>query len=229
VPRLARIQAAFDAAGNDGRSPTRVCELATDLIGVTGAGVMLRPGNVPLGSLCSSNGISDLIEQWQYTLGEGPGVDAYTLDHVVAEPDLAGPATPRWFAFTPRALEIGARAVFGFPLRESKARLGALSLYQDRPGPLDVDQLDDALAVADLIAHWVIETQATAPAGSVSEEIDAGSDFHSVVQNAAGMVSVQLGVSISEALIRIRAHAYGEDRVVREVAEDVVARKLRFS
>ena len=43
------------------------------------------------------------------------------------------------------------------------------------------------------------------------------------------MVSVQLGVSVTEALIRLRAYAFSHDRPLRDVAEDVVARRLRFS
>jgi hypothetical protein len=42
------------------------------------------------------------------------------------------------------------------------------------------------------------------------------------------MISVQLGVSIQEALLRLRAHAYGSERPLGEIAEDVVARRLRF-
>jgi hypothetical protein len=49
-----------------------------------------------------------------------------------------------------------------------------------------------------------------------------------VVHQATGMVSVQLGVSVEEALLRLRAHAYGSERPLGEVAEDVVARRLRF-
>ena len=229
MPRFARVQAALHAAVGNERTPNRLCEVATDLIGVTGAGVMLMSDDVPLGSLCSSNGISDLMEQWQYTLGEGPCVDAYTLDQVVAEPDLAEPMTPRWFAFTPRALDIGVRAVFGFPVRERTARLGALNLYLDRPGGLDTGQFADAAACAEVIARWVIDTQATAREGSLAEELDAASDFHYVVQNAAGMVSVQLGISVTDALVRIRAYAFSETRLVREVAEEIVARRLRLS
>ncbi len=76
---------------------------------------MLMSGDVPRGSLCSTNDVSQLIEDLQYTLGEGPCLDAYQQNRVVAEPDLADPVTRRWFAFTPPALEAGVRAVFGFP------------------------------------------------------------------------------------------------------------------
>ena len=85
------------------------------------------------------------------------------------------------------------RAVFGFPLRVGTVRLGALNLYRDPPGPLSDDQHADALVMADVAARWVLEAQAGAPPGAVAEELEAGADFHFVVHNAAGMVSVQRG------------------------------------
>ncbi len=223
--RLSRILAELDGA----QSSVRLCEVGTRVVGVSGAGVMLMAGDVPQGSLCTTNAVSGVIEELQFTLGEGPCVDAYHYDRVVLEPDLADPATPRWFGFTPRAVEAGARAVFGFPLRVGSVRLGALNLYQDRPGPLSDDQHADALVMADVVARWVLDAQAGAPPGGLAEELERGGDFHFVVHNAAGMVSVQLGVSVTEALIRLRAHAFSHDRVLDDVAEDVVARRLRLS
>jgi hypothetical protein len=43
------------------------------------------------------------------------------------------------------------------------------------------------------------------------------------------MITVQLGVSAAVALIRLRAHAFASDRRLRDVARDVVARRLRFA
>ena len=172
--------------------------------------------------------VSHLIEELRYTLGEGPCVDAYEQDRVVAEPDLADPVTRQWFAFTPPALAAGVRAVFGFPLRVGTVRLGALNLYRDWPGSLSDDQHADALVVADVAARWVLEAQAGAPADAMAKGLEIGADFHFVVHNAAGMVSVQQGVSVAEALIRLRAYAFSNDRPLAEVAEDVVARRLRL-
>ena len=42
------------------------------------------------------------------------------------------------------------------------------------------------------------------------------------------MISVQLGISVGEALIRLRSHAYAEERPIGEVAGDVVGRRLRL-
>jgi len=178
--------------------------------------------------LCATDEVSQLIEELQYSLGEGPCVDAHHQDKVVAEPDLADPVTRRWPAFTPPALQAGVRAVFGFPLRVGTVRLGALNLYRDLPGPLTGDQHADALVVADVAARWVLEAQAGAPPDTVAGELEAGADFHFAVHNAAGMVSVQEDISVTEALIRLRAFAFSSDRLLADVAEDVIARRLRL-
>jgi hypothetical protein len=93
---------------------------------------------------------------------------------------------------------------------------------------LSGDQHADALVVADVAARWVQEAQAGAPADVVAGELEAGADFHYAVHNAAGMVSVQEGISVTEALIRLRAFAFSSDRLLADVAEDVVARRLRL-
>jgi len=205
-----------------------MCEASADIIGATGGGIMLMSGDVPQGSLCTTDEVSTLIEELQYGLGEGPCVEAYHTDRVVLEPNLADPATPRWPAFTPPAVGAGARAVFAFPLRLGAVRLGALNLYRDRPAPLSDDQHADALVLADVITQWVLDMQAGAPAGAVAERVERSADFHYGLHNAAGMVSVQLGVSVTEALVRLRAYAFGHDDPLSAVAEDVIARRLRI-
>jgi hypothetical protein len=117
-------------------------------------------------------------------------------------------------------VKAGVRAVFGFPLRVGTVRLRALNLYRDWPGPLSADQHADALVVAGVAARWVLDVQAHAAPGVLADELQVG-DFHFVVHNAAGMVSMQLGVSVTEALIRLRAYAFSRDRQLEDIARDV--------
>ena len=49
------------------------------------------------------------------------------------------------------------------------------------------------------------------------------------VHQATGMVSIQLDISAPEALARMRAHAFVHDRLLIDVARDVVARRLAFT
>jgi len=147
---------------------------------------------------------------------------------VVAEPDLADPVAPRWLAFTGPALRAGVRAVFGFPLRAGTVRLGALGPCRDWPGPLTGDQHAGALVVAEVAARWVPQAQAGAPPDVVAAELEAGAGFHFPVPNAAGLVSAQEGISVPEALIRLRAFAFSSDRRLADVARGVIAGRLRL-
>lgn len=226
--RRLRILSRLVDSGAPELETKRLCEVCAEVTGMSGAGIMLMSGDVPRGSVCTTNKVSALIEQLQYALGEGPCVDAHNQDRPVLEPDLAHPAVPRWLAFSGPAVEAGARAVFGFPLQVGAVRLGALNLYCDQPGPLTDDQHADALIMADVAAQAVLVLQANAPPGKLAAELEARADFQYVVHQASGMVAAQLDVSVAQALIRLRAYAFGNDLPLRQVAEDVVARRLRF-
>jgi hypothetical protein len=225
--RLLRILAQLSAGATTEPQPVRLCEVCADVALMNGAGIMLMAGDVQQGSVCSSNDVSALIEDLQYTLGEGPCVDAYRHDRPVLEPDLAG-QSDRWMAFTPPAVAAGALAIFGFPLRVGGIRLGALNLYRDQPGDLSDEQYADALVLAGLAAQAVLAMQAHASPGALAAELEDGADFRFVVHQASGMVAVQLGVGVGEALARLRAFAFGNNRPLAEVAEAIVARKLRL-
>ena len=226
--RRLRILARLAGETPPGTETRRLCQVCADVTDMSGAGIMLMSGDVPRGSVCTTNKVSDVIEQLQFGLGEGPCVDAYHQDRPVLEPDLDEPSTPRWPAFAGPAVEAGVRAIFGFPLHVGAVRLGALNLYRDRPGPLTDEQHADALVVADVAAQVLLLLQADAPPGELAAELEAGADFQYVVHQASGMVAAQLDVSVGQALIRLRAHAFGNDRALAEVTQDVVARRLRL-
>lgn len=226
--RRLRILGLLGVGPTAGLETKRLCEVSAEVTGVTGAGIMLMSGDVPRGSVCSTDGVSALIEELQFELGEGPCVDAFTTDRPVLEPDLANPALPRWVAFTQPAVDAGAAAIFGFPLQIGAVRLGALNLYRNRPGALCDEQHADALVMAGVAAQAVLVLQAEAPPGQIAVALEASADFQYVVHQASGMVAAQLEVSVGQALIRLRAYAFGNDRPLAEVAGDVVAKTLRL-
>lgn len=217
---LRRLVEADPGGGTEG-----LCRVSAEVVEVSGAGIMLMSTDpYPRGSLCSTDTVSALIEDLQFTLGEGPCVDAYREDRVVTEADLAAPSNPRWLTLGPAMVRAGARAAFGFPLRVGAIRLGALNLYQDYPGPLREGQHSDALAMAYVAARVILSSGSVTPGLATR----SGTEFHLVVHQAAGMISVQLGVSPAEALVRLRARAFAADTTVDTVAAEIVARRSRF-
>jgi len=222
-----RILAALSRP-SDGEATTRLCAVCAEVTHMSGAGIMLLANDQPQGSICTTDDVSELIEELQYSYGEGPCVDAHRQDQPVAEPDLAEPSTVRWPAFAPAAIAAGARAVFGFPIGAGTARFGALNLYRDRPGPLEQSQHADALLLATIAGRAIFSMQADAPPGRLGHDLEQTGNFRFVVHQASGMVAVQLGIAPDDALIRLRAHAFREARTVTDVARDVVGGRLRF-
>lgn len=219
--RLLEILTAADGSARD------LCRASAELIGVSGAGISVI-GREGAERLCASNRTAARIEDLQYTLGEGPCLEAHHGGTPVAEPDLASPRRIRWPSFSPLAVGAGVAAMFAFPLRLGAVHLGALTLHEVHRGRLADGQHADALVMADVVASAVLAHQAEAPPGHLAEELEALGSSRATVHQAAGMVSAQLAVGVAEALVRLRAHAYAEGRGLREVAGDVVARRLRL-
>jgi hypothetical protein len=229
--RWARVA---DAFAGDGLPPAPMCEVVCVLLGVKGAAVsLLAEGQATL--LCAAGELAVSLDDVQFTTGEGPSVDALRADDVVAVPYLGPEVAAQWPAFAGPAAEHGAGAVFAFPLRVGAARVGALTLYQDRAGPLSPAQEGDARVIVEVVTWRIIAMQATASGDGTLGADDAvafgladAAESRADVHQASGMVSVQLGIGIVEALVRLRAQAFALGRPVAEVAAEVVAGTRRF-
>ena len=226
--RTARVLALVVAAGGEQGDASTLCDVGTRLAGTTGAAVVLAAEGLPWTSVGATGPVSAELAEVQLTNGEGPSIDAIAHRRVVTEPDLVDPVSPRWLTFTARALTAGARAVFAFPLQIGAVRIGTFELQRNRRGPLSDDQHADTLVIATLATRALLLAQANAPAGELAPELETGISYRLVVHQAAGMVAVQVGADVADALVRLRAHAYRTDRPLVDVAADVVARRLRF-
>ena len=212
---------AEQAAARDGRvSAADVCAAVVPAVQVTGAwlsaGLDAQAGHL----MQVTDEVARQLADLQLTLGEGPLLDASGSSGPVLASDLADAEWgTRWPAFGPAASQAGAAAVFAFPLVVGAIRAGVLGLYRDRPGPLSDFQLGDALVFADTATccSWT-PTDRPADLASYRAEID----------QATGMLTEQLDVSITDAFVRLRAYAYVNDIQLADVARDIVARRLRL-
>jgi hypothetical protein len=202
----------------------RVCVAATGALSASGAGVSVMTADGTRGISAASDPTSERVEDLQFVLGEGPCIDAFTTRRPVLIADLADGAATRWPVYTPAAHDDGLRAVFAFPLQIGAARLGVLDVYRDHAGPLTGDELACALTFADVTLEALLDQQHDVDAPGTTDAVA----YRAGLFQAQGMVMVQLGISISEAMVRLRAHAYAENRPLADVARDVVAGQLRF-
>ncbi len=219
-----------ERAGGGPVSVEHVCAAAMSAVGVDRAAVAVVLSASPRETIYASDPVAAEVEELALTLGEGPGVDAVTGGPALVADLIAADCLARWPVFAPAALHAGVRAVFALPLQVGGVRLGVLDLYRAGPGELDREQLADALVLADTACALLLDA---APRGDLPRPDGAwpepAGSPHPEVHQATGMITVQLGVSVAVALVRLRAYAYAHDRRLREVAADVVARRLRFA
>jgi hypothetical protein len=195
-------------------------------VSVTGVGLSLTT-DAGSGDLvvAVSDRRAGLVEELQFTLTEGPCVDAARLGRPALQPDLGGAVRARWPSFTAGALAAGLRAVFAFPLRVGAIQLGVLDLYRDTAGPLTKEELAEALCFADAATALLLHMQAEVHGAGDLAAVDDRAEVH----QATGVVSVHAGVNLVDALTLLRARAYADGRPIGEVAHAVLAGELELT
>ena len=160
------------------------------------------------------------LQDLEFTVGEGPGIDAFTSSLPVLVEDLTA-AHPRWPLFTGAALSIGLRSIYSYPLQFGAITLGVLTLSSVRAGALTRTGLDQAPRVTEAVTSLILHMQAEDRSESLAWSLDAG-DHRAVVHQATGMVAAQLGCGLDEALLRLRGRAFADEVPIDDVAEAVV-------
>jgi hypothetical protein len=205
-----------------------LCSVAADLTDLSGAGIVLGSAGRTMTTFCTSNDAARSLMDIETMLGEGPGVDACSSEGAVDEVNLPTAHMARWLAYTPLAVSAGAGAVFGFPVRIGAVRLGALSLFRNEPGTLTESQASDAYLMSSVIARAILSFQAGASPGTLAAELEREATFDFSVHQAAGMVAVQGSMSVGDALVALRAHAFAIGIPLSQLAISIVVRDIYF-
>jgi hypothetical protein len=228
VALIAQQPANPDAGDGVAAFLQRLCAAVVPALSVSGAGLSVMADNEVRGLTAASDPATARIEELQFMLGEGPCIDAFAARRPVLVANLADGASRRWPVYAPAAYDAGVRAVFAFPLQVGAGRLGVLDVFRPRPGPMSADELGQALTFAEVAVTTLLGGQAHADPGAAADGLDEAMDSRAELFQAQGMVMVQLGGTLTEALARMRAYAYAENRPLADVARDVVGRRLRF-
>jgi hypothetical protein len=205
----------------------QLCRASARNLPALGSAVTVMTAQGVQSLVVSSDPLTQLLADQQFSFGEGPCVDAFAHRRPVLVPDL-GHRQSLWPAYSPAALEQGVRAVFAFPLQIGAARLGVLDVYRETSGVLSASALRQAHSFAEVALWILLDGQVGTPSDRLVADLESAVESRSELFQAQGMVMIQLGVSLAEAMSRLRAHAYAQDRKLGDVARDVVARRLEL-
>jgi len=213
-------------------SADRLCHACVDLLRVDGAAISFVHEGASRGTFGSSGELSRRWDEYQFTFGEGPCLDAVHQGRPVLAGDLQDPGEVRWPAFAGAMLGDGVRAVFAFPVRIAATRIGALDLFRRRAGDFEPDTWEGAGWASQLAALPLLDLMSSDVDWRAIGEGDGWSQLESLerveVYQATGMVQVQLDVDSAEALIRLRGYAFAHDMTISDVAWAVIERRLSF-
>ncbi|MEV6048172.1 hypothetical protein [Streptomyces xanthochromogenes] len=198
-----------------------------DDVGADGLGVSLITGGRIRTVAYAVDERSYRLEDAQLVSGEGPCTEAY-LRRGIVEAEVSS-ASGQWPVFLRTADELGIRRVVAVPLLVGNGvPVGAMDVYRTTGAALGaadrarLDAYGRILALLALDAHpaligWDRATPETGPVG-----------YPPVVHQAAGAAAEASGVAVSDALARMRAHAFGRQRLLEDVARDILAGRLRL-
>jgi GAF domain-containing protein len=214
--------------GDDRALAERVCRACVVGLDVDGAAISLLTASSGRETLCATDATAELLEDLQFSLGEGACMEAALTGRPVLVPDLHhSTEVGHWPVFAAAVLEqsdVG--ALFAVPLQWGTINLGVLDLYRTAPGSLSGAQLRDAISAVDMAALMFLGMRTDPGDGAwLDHSLHGRAEIH----QATGMVLVQLGVSATDALARMRAYAFVEQRLLGDVAHDVVSRRLLFT
>jgi hypothetical protein len=221
-----------DEHGED--AANRLCEACVALFGVDAAAISLVFDGVHTATLGASGPTARVLDELQFTLGEGPGLDAVSRRAAVLVTDLAeADGTTRWPTYRPAIHVHGIRFVYAIPIAMAGHYIGALTLFRAHPGMLSARQFTDALVAAELAEMPILDlTSADLQAAAADPDSNSWTQLTALtrteVNQATGMLVAQLNVKPAVALVRLRAHAYATDRTPTDVARDILARRLRL-
>lgn len=225
--RLVDIYALLVEHGRDATDAAALCSVATTLVDLDGAGIVLVTSDGQLTPLCASDLTAQRLVDVEQTLGDGP-VTRAGRGGIAVECDLTAYEGSPWTGYASAATETGAAAVFAFPLHIGVVKFGALLLYRRTAGPLSRAQTSDAYLMASVSGRAVLALQAGASPGDLLGELEGHAIFDFCVHQAAGMVAVQALLPVKEALVMLRAHAFATHVDLAELAERVVARFTHY-
>lgn len=171
-------------------------------------------------TLSTSSEDARTLEEWEFTFHEGPCLDA-GVTSTSKTGETAPSHTNQWPRLSAKALAFGYRSIAGVPLRLGGTTFATLNL-QDRAGTISSETLADAEQIATELASLVV--------GSFSQQapsLDQPAD-HDGFHQATGMVMAQMGIGAGPAAEVLRAYALSHDRLLMDIASEVVDRTVTF-
>jgi GAF domain-containing protein len=195
------------------------------LTGVAASGVVLADGDGTPRTTGASTPRSLALCRDEVVTGEGPGVDALRHGRHVRRADLRAP-DPRWPRFAAAAGDAGFASVHALPVRLRDDVFGVLVLYGGEPGPLPVETVTAARALADAASVGLLHRRLIDHHVELTGQLRNALTSRVVIEQAKGLLAERLELRMDAAFDILRTYARAHNDKLADTAARVVAGTL---
>ncbi|TDC64672.1 ANTAR domain-containing protein [Micromonospora sp. KC207] len=196
-------------------------ERCVELLGVSAAGLLLTDQRGTLQVVAASSERTRLLEQFQLQTDQGPCLDCFRTGQPVSVADLTL-TTARWPRFTAAAADVGFAAVHALPMRLRSEVIGALNLFEVRPGALDKGKLRIGQALADVATIGLLQQRAIHRREILTEQLQTALNSRVLIEQAKGVLAERLQVDVDRAFAILRDGARSRNRRLSELSQAVI-------
>jgi GAF domain-containing protein len=206
---------------------TRLVAFSVELLDADAGGIMLADPHGRLRVAAASNEHAELIELMQLESDQGPCLACYHDGAPISVGDL-GDATARWPKFIAAAMGQNIfRAVQAIPLRLRGEAIGAMNLWQHRPGSMGTEALTLGQALADVATIAILQERAIRRAETLNEQLQAALSSRVIIEQAKGVLAHHATVPMDRAFELLRTYARSHNQRLSEVARGLAERTLQ--
>ncbi|MFG1848280.1 GAF and ANTAR domain-containing protein [Micromonospora carbonacea] len=203
-------------------------ERCVELLGVSAAGLLLTDQRDTLQVVAASSERTRLLELFQLQTDQGPCLDCFHTGQPVSVADLTQ-TTARWPRFTAAAAEVGFAAVHALPMRLRSEVIGALNLFDVRPGALDEDKLRIGQALAGVATIGLLQHRAIHRRDMLTEQLQTALNSRVLIEQAKGILAERLQVDVGQAFALLRDGARSRNRRLSELSQAIVDGSEQFA
>jgi GAF domain-containing protein len=165
------------------------------------------------------------IDQVQYESGRGPCLESFRRGTTIIVDALVG--DDRWPEFATVAVDHGVRSTMSLPLLSGEGAFGALNFYGGHDRAFGDTEAATGQVFATQAAVVLTNAQAYWGARLKSEHLQLALESREVIDMAKGIIMNAVGCSPDRAFELLVEQSQQENRKLREVASDIVARARR--
>lgn len=195
-------------------------ERCVQLLGVSAAGLLLTDQRDALQVVAASSERTRLLELFQLQTDQGPCLDCFRTGRPVSVADLA--SAGRWPRFAAAAAEVGFSAVHAVPMRLRADVIGALNLFDTKPGAPDQETLRVGQALADVATIGLLQQRAIRHRDALTEQLQHALNSRILIEQAKGVLAERNGLDVAEAFALLRSSARSQNRRLSDLARAVV-------